>query len=237
MAWTLVASTMKQPGVNGGATDAIDTTGANLIIAIVATNAGSAAAAANWSDSKSNGTPSTTSGRGNAGNGRIRTFYYSQPSSVGSGHTFTYSEASSSATIIILAFSGAATTTPLDQQSAGATAASGTSVSTGSATPSENGELLIAACCATSASASFAIDNGFTIIGAAYGDGDSMGAAAGYLVQGTAGALNPAFTWATSSGNAASLCTFKVAANGALYAAVRRCMESGASTFPNDKVG
>jgi hypothetical protein len=116
-----------------------------------------------------------------------------------------------------LAFSGIDTTQNADQEN-GATAGSGTTISTGSVTPSTNGQLLIAGLGNDSPFAGDAsINGGFSVIDQdALVGGTNYGGACAYLIQGAAAAANPAWTWGNSTGlSAATIATFKALAGAA----------------------
>lgn len=201
---TLVNSVSATPGGTGGTTAAIDTTGADFLVMVVAWYV---APTTTPSDSKSNtwvgGTIQTVN------NQSCRIFYSYNPT-VGTGHTFTFSSASSIYPAIqVLAFSGLVTSaTPFDQQN-GNTNTSSTTIQPGSVTPTRNNELLIAGCCHEQAS--YTIDSGFTeAFDIAYSGSVNMGGSAAYLIQSALAAINPTFTLAGSSANnAAAIATFK----------------------------
>lgn len=209
MGWTLVAHTIKQVA-SGGATDAIDTTGANLIVVTISNSASGSPVTANFSDSASN-TWSTLTGRGTGGQ-RVRGFYCLNPTTSAT-HTFNYTEASSASTVTVQAWSGAATSSPLDVQSAGGTG-SGTSLSAGTATATADGYLYITGIVWVSTIVSPSIDNSFTISDSAPTVGTSVAGGMGYKVQTTAASLTPTWSWTNSVGVAAYCAVFKVAAAG-----------------------
>src|SRR5262245_31953689 len=99
-------------------TGAIDTTGATLLILVVGQE--SAVADCAISDSKGNTWNALTEQVEGAGRGAI---YWSRPTSVGSGHTFTAEQTNSFPAICVEAWSGAHAS-PFDQQN-GAHSASG----------------------------------------------------------------------------------------------------------------
>lgn len=199
MAIALVANAKS----NGGATGAIDTTGASLIVAAISGFGGSGFPTI--TDSKSN----TWTGLTAQGfSGTLMKMFYTVPSSVGSGHTFTPGTASFPA-ICVAAFSGVHAT-PFDQEN-GATG-SGGSVSTGSVTPSEDNELVITGLGWYPAGA-VSINGGFTISDQEnYAAGVNIGAALAYLIQTSAAAANPAWSHAGFTDAAVAIATFKAAA-------------------------
>jgi hypothetical protein len=210
MAIAPVANTLKAPGANGGTTDAIDTTGATLLVmvlsAINAVGLGSTP-----TDSKGNTwTPRT--GYSSGGNGAVKTFYVENPI-VGSGHTFTYSRASSFPVIMVLAFNGTVLTSVYDVEN-GAGQVGGTTLQTGSVTPSENNEVLIAGTGIEGTGRTATINSSFTITDGIAGDGATrMGGYAAYLIQTTATAVNPTWTYSGAVTRvAANIATFKAAA-------------------------
>lgn len=193
-------------------TAAINTTGADLLV--MASSACSSNCGFSGSetvtDSKGNTWTSLTAK--DANNAYVR-LYYSKPTSVGSGHTFTfsYTGANNYPALAVLALSGT-NATPLDQQAAGGSAGSGTTLQPGSATPGVNNEILITAI-SDYTPATFSINSGFTIADqeAALSQGSNMGVALAYFVQGTAGALNPTWTSNVSqtTGMSSVMATFK----------------------------
>lgn len=207
MAYALVTDVEAIPGASGGTTGAVDTTGASLLIIHVA----SFAAVDSVSDSKGNTwTPLTSHGGANS---RHTRFWYAANPTVGSGHTFTVSGTLIFPHIAVAAFSGAATTSPFDQEN-GATSADATTLATGSVTPGEDNELLVSGCCGAMTS-SPTINSGFTVTDdAPFGSGNNMQGGLAYLVQTSAAAVNPTWNFNNTGGVGASIATFKVAAVG-----------------------
>lgn len=195
MAIALVTNTAKGTAQNGGTTNAIDTTGANLIVVAIAYFSGTISSI---SDSKSNTWTALT----NAANGsnEFRLFYCLNPT-VGSGHTFTVSASSQYPTICVAAFSGVKTASAFDQQSAVG------STNPGSVTPTEDNELVVTGLCgdcdATSTYSGFTVTNAIAFTG-----GSFMGGAMAYKVQTTATTVNTAWS-ATGSVRASGIATFK----------------------------
>lgn len=191
-------------GQNGGTTTAIDTTGANLIVVSVS---GVSSTAVTVSDSKGNTYTSLTR-RENSSPVVFNQLWYVYNPTVGSGHTFTVGGANTYSAIAVMAFSGAIAS-PADQEN-GATSSSGTSIATGSITPSQNNEIVIAGICREN-STNGALDSGFTYLDVPYVGAVSMGGGIGYKIQTAAAAVNPSFSWTTSAANAASIESFKAA--------------------------
>ena len=194
---------------------AIDTTGANLITVCVSSYQTNPAPT--LTDNKSNTWTGLTV-REQATAARIRIFYCFNPT-VGSGHTFTAtnSPTASFPTLIVHAWSGAATS-PFDQENGNTSPGIGPT-SSGSVTPTENNELIITAVSQGGASVTnqTSIDGGFTMSGnVSRLAGNHQAGAAAYLIQTTAAAANPAWTHGGSGATAVAIATFKAAADVAI---------------------
>ncbi len=103
---------------------------------------------------------------------------------VGPGHTFTVTCISSFPSLFVLAASEVAVFLPFDQEN-GNTAASGTTISTGSVTPSENNEIVVALV-GTNGTITYGINGGFTIAESLSNVGANFAGALAYLIQTTA---------------------------------------------------
>lgn len=210
VAFSLIANVSR---VTNGTTGSIDTTGANLIVISVCSYA--AAGEPTVSDSKSNTWTGLTAVAST--NARERLYYCLNPS-VGSGHTFTITSGGSNAFpfIGVEAWSGAHASSSFDQQN-GASTNGATSRTTGSVTPTEDNELLVAGL-NFNASNTISIDGGFTISEQRdFVGGSNFGGAIAHLVQTTATAANPSFSWSSSCEGAAAIATFKAAAGAATH--------------------
>lgn len=198
MTWALITSV-----AGSSTTSAVDTTGANLIILALAGQSFSV------SDNKSNTWTALTSRSNGAGNTTGRLYYCENPT-VGSGHTFSTGQTYNA--VGMVAFSGA-DTSPFDQQNTN-TNGTGTPLTTGSVTPGVNGELLIAGLALGGTTLTPAIDSSYTLQGSVNATpGVTYGVGVAYLVQTTAAASNPSWSWAGGSTNCvAEIATFKVAA-------------------------
>lgn len=204
MAIALVANVKATPGANGGTTSSIDTTGATLLVVLISEYLG--AVGFSLSDSKGNSwTGLTQKTASSVAQCRI---YYTIPTSVGSGHTFTYSGAGGYPVIMVMAFSGTKATAAFDVEN-GATTSSGTTLQPGSVTPSENNEVVVTVVSENNGSTP-TIDSGYTATdtAAAVGGTCTQGGAA-YIVQTSAAATNPTWTIGASSDIAAAIATFK----------------------------
>ena len=204
MSWSLLANTIKAKAT----TDAIDTTGADLLIVEVVSYS---VTPITVSDSKSNTWSYGTEKAVGTCHTRLA---YCQGGTVGSAHTF--STNANFYTIAVAAFSGSAAS-PFDVENGNA----GTSpIATGSITPSADGELIISAAGESadgatgsqvySNNASLSITNQEPAI-----SGNVDGGALAWLAQSTKTSINP--TWSGSSGTpslAVVIAAFKGAAGG-----------------------
>lgn len=186
-------------------TGSIDTTGANLLVVAMSCDDAYNTAP---TDSKSNSWTQLTSYTQT--NVRVR-MWYSVPTSVGTGHTFSASGGAAGA-IYGIAFSGVAQTSPADQQNG----ANGflTSIQPGSITPTENGEVIVTVLGINAAGSPMSINSGFTEVGTEheFAAGVSYGGTAAYLIQTTAAAINPTWTRTNENGMATTQASFKAAA-------------------------
>lgn len=199
MSYSLIAH-----GIGLITTNPIDTTGADLLV--VSTSGG----AETLTDSKSNTwTPITAYGPGGAT--PVSELWYVRGGSVGAAHTFTANVGGFSI-VAVSAFSGSAIS-PLDQETGGFTGAGTTSRQNGLITPSENNELIVSMLSLSGDTSNTAIDSGFTLT-------DSMdaiafveyGGAMAYIIQTTAAAVDPTWSWTSSQKNSGAVATFKAAA-------------------------
>jgi hypothetical protein len=208
MAFSLIANTAVAAGAGGnsGTTGSVDTTGADLLVAYVAswTNLPDAAV----TDSKGNTwTPRTNYDQN--GVSRSRILYVENPT-VGTGHTFTVTSTQDFPVLCIQAWSGAATSSVYDTENGNGVTA-GTSTTTGSVTPAQDDSLIVTGICFT-ASNTMSINSSFTISNQIdYAGATNFGGGMAYLVQTSATAVNPTWSWSSAnSDSAASIAVFKV---------------------------
>ena len=191
-------------GVNGGTSASQDTTGATLLVVCTCSAFG---VTATVSDSKTNTWTPLTHFDGHTPHGRM--FYVNNPT-VGTGHTFTLGPAGVTGVGIFSWWSGAATTSVLDQQNG--LSGSPVPAQPGSITPSEDGELVVAGFASVTFTNPLAA-SGMTIIADQIViGGQSYALAAAYVVQTTATAINPTWSGMDSSQGANYLASFKAAA-------------------------
>lgn len=196
-----VADAIAGTSVFGGTTSAIDTTGADFLVAVISWYSGSGGNPT-LSDNYGNAwTPLTTQTDSTPSNVRI---YYCASATVGTGHTFTVSGVSIFAGLYAAAFSGVRAT-PFDQES-GSTGSGVTSVQPGAITPVAAGSLVIAGL--EFLGSSGAIDGGFTGSVLDYVPGSYLGTGGAYLIQTLAVAANPTWSWSGGSPAATALAAF-----------------------------
>ena len=188
---------------------AIDTTGANLLVTCIAGFMLENTPV--MTDSKSNAwTALTIRGSGNSAEARI---YYTVPTSVGTGHTFTFTNALNGfVSIGVLALAGASAT-PYDTDVGTAASSSGTSVQPGSITPAQANEILVACGDLEADYLTPSVNLGFTLVEqVAFSSGNGAGLLLAYLIQTTATAENPTFSWTNTVTASAAMAAFEAAA-------------------------
>lgn len=204
MAFTYITSTSLGV-VSSRTSSAIDTTGADLIV-IACSHFDSPVPS--FTDSNSN-TYTLAKTQLNTTSG-VSIFYCYAPT-VGASHTFTVDASSQFRSFYVFAFSGAASS-PLDQTNG--TVGSANTASTGSVTPTEDGELVFAGLTYRDGG-TVSINNGFSSPVWLNRTDDYIGGAGSYLIQTTAAAVNPQFSWPNVVGySSAAIVTFKAAPGG-----------------------
>lgn len=195
-------------GSAGGSvtTPARNTTGAKFIVCLV-NNFGSAAAAT-FADSLANTWTAGTARDVAGGSGPRHRIYYCINPIVGATHTFTATQVGTGyPTVVMAAFDDAVSVVDQNSWNTQSTAP----CTTGSITPTENGELLISSFSGWWTSAT-SVDNGFTLTDQhPFSSGVEFNSALAYKYQVTAAAINPG--WATGSQQSgAEVHSFKIAA-------------------------
>lgn len=198
MSYALVANTSR---ATAGTSASIDTTGANILIAAVS-----------WTTATLSG-PVITDSKSNVWSPLCRSIGQSSAAlaiwvaynpTVGSGHTFTITGSTSSAAFA--AFSGASTEFVYEAEKESSTGGA-TSLAAGSLTPSAANCLVITAL-SNRVNTTYSVDSGFTITNQiAFNSGARVGVALAYLIQTSAAAANPSWSW-TGSGVAGALNTY-----------------------------
>lgn len=204
MAWSLLANAANTgTGSVHAITSAIDTTGADLLIA-----AGVQVGGGVMSDSKSNTWteigPSATS----AGGQIISLFYVLNPT-VGSGHTFDFGGTGAYPTLCVQAWSGSAGGLK-DQSNSSASGGLVSSIQPGSITPTQNNELVVTASGWDQAGNTATDPTGYTrtdyiagVGGVNYADQFE------YQIQTTATATNPTWNYSGPNNAAVIIASFK----------------------------
>ena len=180
---------------------AIDTSGANLLIGFAST--WGASSPTGIQDPRGNSWVALADqGSGGTLHGR---FYYSIPTSVGSGHVFTYYQSYTTCAFYVAAFGGASAS-PLDaQNTAGST---GQTPQPGSVSPAQDDELIVAAI-ATGETTGYSINQGFGITDFSLDSSAQVAEAMAYLIQSAKAAVIPAWTLSASRSAACAIATFK----------------------------
>lgn len=209
MAGALVVSTSQDinGSGSGGTTTGINTTGADLLVAMIASYApGGSGTLSDLVGGNSNTWVPLTAQTGAIVKGQ---FFYAKNATVGSGHTFTFTGSGVYPSISVMAFSGSDLTAPFDQENGANTA--GSSIATGNVTPSTNNQIIVAASGFNQPGVTMSIDSGFTGLVQTTASGSVEGNAMAYLIQTTAGSVNPTLTPSSVSSLSAVIATFKTA--------------------------
>ena len=201
---TLITSTSK----GGATTNAIDTTGADMICVNVATYN---KLGLSITDSESNTWVALSVDINSTQ--RNGMFYCLNPTTSAS-HTFTYSEPVSYPTVAVMAFSGVSA---FDSEATSTQSGASFNILSGQVTPSADGCLVIAAGSFEGGTIS-SVGSGFTLqeVGP-YSAGQYVGSMFAYLNQSVASAVNPEFIGSTSSLKSASTAVFTTATTTTQY--------------------
>jgi hypothetical protein len=191
-------------GTGTATTSAINCAGANLAVMVIS-DYGILATADTPSSSPANTWVALGNSQNGAGNVAI---WYAKNATVNGSMTFhtlgNYPMA------MAMCWSNADTSAPFDQQ-AQSGAATGTTCQAGSITPGVDGEVIIAGFTTLQTSlGTVSLDSGFTKLDTnPFNSGTSIGGGDGYLIQPTAGAVNPQWTVSTETGYACTIASFK----------------------------
>lgn len=205
-----------------GTTPVLDSTGADLLVAVFAGFTAELAPGsygANTLDSKGNAWTLAIAANESTSPSYLAIWYCAHPATVGAGHTFSFGRGTANYPgCEFAAFSGSATT-PLDSQSSSNSSA-GVSVQPGSITPSTNDELVISGVsCRIDASAPTV--SGMTLLDAMSDNvGYSWAGGLAYQIQTSAAAVNP--TWTADAGVVSATVAFKSTSSVGGAAPVRR---------------
>ncbi len=195
-------------GGPGGTSGDVDSSGGNLIVLAIATDAGVTLVPGDISDNKGNGPYTFVADYVGGGVDRIHLFYIVAPPTVGSAHKFTVSKASSFSSIAIATFSGAHAT-PFDQQAGNGVASGNIGANV---TPAED-DCLIVSAVANGSTTPCGSPSGFTQTDQVGLGGGGYGVGLAYVVQTTAAFVSG--VWTSGSGGVATvIASFKAAAGG-----------------------
>jgi hypothetical protein len=214
MAITLVAHVhIASPDGNDVTSGPVDGTGADFIVTSLSNYSGTGAATI--TDSENGATYAyKTAKTSTFTRARIG---YKYNASVSNAMTFTIGNGGiGSAAAEVLLFSGVLTASDPSDGENGATPTSATSWQPGSITPSQNGDLIVTGLCHVTTD-TYSINSSFIIPSGGqntYIGGQRHGNATAYLIQGTAAAVNPTWSWTTSDDPAIAIAAFKAAAGG-----------------------
>lgn len=195
-------------GIAGGATGAINSTGATLLVVVI----GDGSAAANTvTDSKGNTWRSLTM---QTKFGNTSQIFYSYDHggsalSVGASHTVTVTTSSLPA-YFFYAFSGTSTSAPFIAENGNVTAVFGATLQTGSVTPTCPNNLMVTGVQpGGDLVGPYTVDSGFTAVNRLGGSGTNYAVGAAYILQSAATAKNPTWTIDTGGFYAATIAVFQ----------------------------
>lgn len=206
MTWaSVVHSIANSTSGNGFTSGAIDTTGANFIVVGLST----IVSVSSISDSKGN-TWNALTGQPGPFTDAYYQFFYAENPTVGSGHTFTVAGSNIFPSMAISAWSGGATSSSFDVENGNGVYS--TSVQTGNVTPGADNELIIAGLHFDDNSTP-TINSSFTVLDTLIHSGFGYsGNQHAYIIETTATAKNPTFSWTGTERGTTCIATFKSAA-------------------------
>ena len=198
-------------------TSAIDTTGANLLIATITSNGG-ASGFTSFVDSKGNTWQTAVDWTANGGSTDFIRIMYSTPTSVGSGHTTTLTYGALGFFVTAFAaFSGMAAASPLDKTATG-TGSSTSLLTSATATTAQAEELLIGTgTVSDGANSTFTAGASYTIPANGQQGNASIGTIGflEYRIVAATSTYTASATWGGGSGAwVAAIATFKGAGGG-----------------------
>lgn len=183
---------------NNVTTSGINCTGANFRAVAVSHFTGSPTVTDSAGD-----TLTALTKRSSGAGGEVSVFYVLGITG-GTGETATVTSSGTAPTVSYSCWSNVQS---FDRQNGAVSAASITSLATGSVTPTDTGALTFAAVSAPLASAGWAVNSSFTLLDSAVETMYAFGLGVGYKI-GNAGAQNPTFSWTTASDAAAEIAVF-----------------------------
>lgn len=208
MAYALVISTTKASvNSNSVTTDAVDTTGADLLCLFAS---GTYLLSETPTDSKSNTWVATTATTVVSGETGI--LWYAKNPTVGGSHTFSITATGKLPSLCMAAFSGANITGPLDKQNQG-TGYPG-NVSSGSVTPSAANALIVSGCSFNVTSTVMSVSSPYTITDQTTRTASAMGGALAYRIMTDAAETAASWDGDVSTSIACMIATFHVLGGG-----------------------
>lgn len=195
-------------------TGGVDTTGATLLVGTCSWTPGTTAAATP-SDSFGNAWTGLTAQVDGTAQVKVQIFYVNSGTpTVGAAHTFRCTAVSGFAVATLHAFSGTGVS-PFDQQTGAVGGTTATTQATGSITPTQDGEAIVAAIAGWSGASTFTIGQGLTVSFVAdFSPGNTIGGGSARLLQTPAAAINPIWSWTgTETVMAAAVASFKAGAH------------------------
>lgn len=200
--------------LNTFTTPAGNSTGATLIVVGLTDYVAGGGTPGVLSDSQSNTWTKIITSTNDVGTVYTSNLYYCVNPSTSASHTFTYTGSIRIGSLVAAFFSGNDTSAPLDTSTQNKSN-SAASIQPGSITPAANNELVITHSNGWTNGQTASIDSSFSIIDQLTGvQGQSGSSALAYIVQTTASAVNPTWTWTSDTGIAATMATFKASAGG-----------------------
>lgn len=209
-----LVTTAKAGGLNGATTAAVNTTGATLLVIVAAYNTGTPTI----SDSKGNTWTALSAQQVGTGSlwGRI---YYAVNPTVGAGHTFTITASGMAPCIVASAWSGVATSAPLDVAVSAGPGSFAQSDPGATLTPTQANELVVCGVAHGADITGFTPGSGFSLVDwIPFASGTNYGAGATYQVQTAATSISNATvvsSWTTAVQIAVVSASFKAGASAA----------------------
>lgn len=201
--WSLINSTSVS-SVSGGTSPAVSTVGANLIVVGVSNYQ---TPLPTFSDNQGNTYTQIGATISSAAIVYTRLFFAISPI-VNASHTWTTAGATTYSTLGALAFRGSLGSGSYDQTTNNSLSVTATSLATGSITPTQNNEMIVAVLGVNNGGTSFAVSIGALPINVPTSPGVYEGLMMMYYNQATAAAINPNFTWTTAEYAAAIIASF-----------------------------
>lgn len=211
MVIAVLNSVSASPGTNGGATGTIDSTGASLLVVIFSA-VNTTTLLPTFTDSASNTWRALP--KAFAGTANYSRMYYCANPTTSATHSVTVSGTSIFSSIAFYAVSGTDLISPLcDFEGIGSGAVGLTSWAMGTLTPPLDNCIIFATLAVSNTSTSISINSGMAAL-TRNGTGTAAGLGAAYIIQTTAAALSPTWSWTTLSQPGGFLAAFRTPSAG-----------------------